>query len=131
MRKAKDEKYLHDSMVFYTSWFKQLKRLSGEQLKELIIMMSDYASTEEYRESDDLAVNLVFDTVKRELDINWANYEETRKTNRLNTLIRCIKAGQEIGPETIEFAKSIPDYASKYLHEHGISDADINKIIGR
>lgn len=128
-RKPKDENFNHDSYVMYTSWGKQIRRLDGDQTKKLITMILDYAETDTYEESEDLAVDVLFDTIKRELDINWENYAENKKKNRLNTLIRCIKQKQEITPDTIEFIKTIPAETRKYLKEHGISDAEIDKLL--
>lgn len=127
-RKPINENFLHDSFVLYTSWKQQFTRLDGAQTKEIISMIFEYADTGTFTESTDAIVNILFDTIKRELDINWQCYGETKINNRLNTLIRCIKRKEEISKDTIEFVRTIPDKAKSYLKEHEVSDADIAKL---
>ena len=129
MRKPKDENYLHDSFVMYTSWGKQLRRLDGDQTKAILTMILDYAETGTYQDSNDLGVSILFDTIKRELDINWQEYAIKSKINRLNTLIRQIKHQEEIKDDTLEFIRTIPAETRKYLKDHNISDADIDKLL--
>ena len=71
-----------DSFVLYTSMLKSTKKLSLEQKGKLFEAILEYQETGEVPEIDDLAVEIYFDLIKNQMDIDNKKFEETLEKRR-------------------------------------------------
>jgi len=73
---------MKDSFVLYTSMLKSTKKLSLEQKGKLFEAIIEYQMTGETPEIDDLAVDIYFDMIKNQMDIDNKKYKETLEKRR-------------------------------------------------
>ena len=73
---------MKDSFVLYTSMLQSTRKLSLEQKGKLFEAIIEYQTTGEVPEIDDLAVDIYFDMIKNQMDIDNKKYKETLEKRR-------------------------------------------------
>lgn len=69
------------SFIFHSEWRRLFRRLSGEDVKQLIEMMCEYADGNEPQDSPDM-VGMAFDCIRNLMDVDRSRYENTCKKRR-------------------------------------------------
>ena len=70
--------------IYQDYWDKYLKKLSGDQVKEVFRIVFHFSSTYEIEESDDLAVEMVISTIIDNLKRDALKRSKQSKANRDN-----------------------------------------------
>jgi len=91
----KGQKTRKNSFVLYHSYAKHLKRFSDEQVGKLMRCVFHYSETGEVLELEPL-LEVAFDFIKEDIDINKEKYEETCKKNKENIEKRWNKDGTRV-----------------------------------
>lgn len=135
---------MKNSFIFYTIYADKFHSLSDEQFGKLVRCMVKYEETGEIIRTGDVGVDLSFDVVKTDLDLNREKYENIVKRNQENGK----KGGRPKNPSKPkkpsglfgnpknpdEPKKAEYDYDNDYVNDNDISNInnkyiDNNKVI--
>ena len=73
---------MRDSMVLYTSYSDKFKKLSDEQIGKLARLIFAYQLGKDIPEITDPAIEIAFEVIKNDLDMNNKKYDETSEKRR-------------------------------------------------
>lgn len=124
-----NEGYLHDGFVLYTDMHKTFKRLTPEDVYDLMDMIFAFAENGEVQDSEHQSANIVFDMIKPLLISNWARRKNQEVINTHNAIIKCLKEGKTLKKESIDFLKEHGYLTEVYLKGRGIDESVIKNVL--
>ena len=71
-----------DSFVLYSDMYNEIKLLSTEQKGNLLDLIFRYVNDEELPDNNDIALKIVFSTIRRSIDINAEKYKKVVEERR-------------------------------------------------